>query len=562
MIRFCTQLLLFAWFSTLAAPPVRAEDNPRGYALVLGSNAGGAGQAALAYAEHDAERVAETLAELGRTEPGAIRLLRHPDVATVRAALSELRAELTVDAAAGRRTRLFFYYSGHARARSLSLGAEELPLDELRAALLSLPTTVTVVVLDACQSGAFSGVKGAGPAADFSISSVSGLASRGVAVMASSTGSELSQESSELGSGYFTHHLLVALRGPGDRNADGRVSLDEAYGYAYERALSDTARTQVGSQHATLETDLTGRGDLPLSYPEDADAQLVLPAAIEGRVLVQRERRGAVMAELVKPRGTPLALALPHGRYDVLVRATGERTRAKACTVSLAQGASFSLELAACSDVELPSARGKGASPPSERWFFELGLTGNSSRDDAYVHTLTDFRFQEEDAFAVGLDPLVNVELAAGVGLSRHLSVLARADTLESRKFSRTLQGPDGRSRDETFVWATRAVSLGARGRLPLLSEWLVLFAEGDVGLGFGRTQFSGTGVNHTEHYFGVALRGDVGATFGITRHVGLYLSGGYTYAPVIRNGLDETHDDGGFTLATGLRLRSLEGWW
>jgi hypothetical protein len=64
------------------------------------------------------------------------------------------------------------------------------------------------VVLDACQSGAFSGVKGASAAGDFSISSVRDLHSSGVAVMASSTGSELSQESSELKSSYFTHHLL------------------------------------------------------------------------------------------------------------------------------------------------------------------------------------------------------------------------------------------------------------------------------------------------------------------------------------------------------------------
>jgi len=95
----------------------------------------------------------------------------------------------------------------------MNLGERELSLSDLRERLLSLPTTLTIVVLDACQSGAFSRTKGAEPAADFSFNSVSRLNTSGVAVMASSSASELSQESDSLRASYFTHHLLVALRG-------------------------------------------------------------------------------------------------------------------------------------------------------------------------------------------------------------------------------------------------------------------------------------------------------------------------------------------------------------
>src|SRR5437868_263675 len=128
-----------------------------------------------------------------------------------------------------------------ASATAHDLGSDELPLEELRTRLFQVPATLTVVVLDACQSGAFSRVKGAQPAADFSFNSRQHLDATGVAVLASSSGSELSQESEQLKSSYFTHHLLVGMRGPADANGDGQVSVDEAYRYAYHQTLLSTA---------------------------------------------------------------------------------------------------------------------------------------------------------------------------------------------------------------------------------------------------------------------------------------------------------------------------------
>src|SRR5205807_694263 len=130
--------------------------------------------------------------------------------------------------------------------------------------------TLTVVVLDACQSGAFSRIKGAQPAADFSYSSRQHLDASGVAVLASSSGSELSQESEQLRGSFFTHHLLVGLRGAGDANGDGQVSIDEAYRYAYHQTLMATAETAVGGQHVTFEVDLKGHGDVALTFPRAA----------------------------------------------------------------------------------------------------------------------------------------------------------------------------------------------------------------------------------------------------------------------------------------------------
>ncbi len=129
------------------------------FALVVGSNAGGSAQAPLRYAESDARHVAELLRELGGYRPANVQLALHPTRAELFAALDLLTARAVTEAGTGRRPRVFFYYSGHARSSALNLGAEEVPLAELRERLIGLSDGLTIVVLDACQSGSFSRIK-------------------------------------------------------------------------------------------------------------------------------------------------------------------------------------------------------------------------------------------------------------------------------------------------------------------------------------------------------------------------------------------------------------------
>ena len=93
---------------------------------------------------------------------------------------------------------------------------------------------------------------------------------------------------------------------PTDSQIIGRVTLGEAYRYAYNQTLVATAATAVGSQHATLETGLRGKGEVVLSYPAASSAQLELPAPLDGEVLVRNEPSGSVLAELHKVAGRPL----------------------------------------------------------------------------------------------------------------------------------------------------------------------------------------------------------------------------------------------------------------
>jgi hypothetical protein len=254
-------------------------------------------------------------------------------------------------------------------------------------------------VLDACQSGAFSQVKGAQPRAAFSYNSVARLRTSGVAVMASSSASELSQESDALGGSYFTHHLMVGLRGAGDRDHNGVVSLAEAYGYAYERTLLATARTAVGQQHVTLETSLTGQGEVPITYPAEAGAQLELPAGLEADVLVERD--GSAFAELHKVRDGSVRLALPAGTFTAVLRTNDGLTE---CALSLRDSVVTRLDPTACTRISDDDARTKGygalagAAPREiqESWSMELNFGLGAGPKDDYTHRLDDFAFQDQ----------------------------------------------------------------------------------------------------------------------------------------------------------------------
>ncbi|HTU59017.1 MAG TPA: caspase family protein, partial [Polyangiales bacterium] len=383
----------------------------------MGSNAGGPGQADLRYAEADTERVADVLTALGGYEKEHVERLLHPNAAQLKAALERMRAKVEALSREGVQSRFFFYYSGHARADALNLGREQVPLSELRERIESLPATLSIVVLDACQSGAFSRPKGAQQAADFSFNSVERLNAAGIAVVASSNERELSQESELLRSSYFTHHWLVALRGGGDHNGDGRVTLSEAYQYAYNHTLANTAESAVGEQHATLETNLRGQDDVPLTQPALASSRLRVPSAFEGRVLVQALPSWSVLAELDKVSGQPVSLALPPGRYAATVRRGDQASR---CSLVLEDGAELLLQPEQCSAIAAHEAQAKGDGRPltrdeiraqrmaeqieqqrisdtqDEHLSLEIGFGFGLDHDDsAYFKRLEDFGFQE-----------------------------------------------------------------------------------------------------------------------------------------------------------------------
>jgi hypothetical protein len=482
-------------------------------------------------------------------------------------ALDALRAQLDADRRSDARPEVFFYYSGHSRANAMNLGPDSLSLGVLRERLLALPTSLTVVVLDACQSGAFSRTKGAGRAADFSYNSVDTLATQGLAVLASSTGKELSQESEELQSSYFTHHLLVGMRGAGDANADGRVSLDEAYRYAYTRTLASTSRTAVGGQHAVLETDLTGQGEVPLTYPAAADAQLRLAGSFEGQVLLQIQPSLSVVAELTQARGAPIAVAVPKGRYLATVRQGG---RALECNLSVIGGQAATLDLSACKPVEDLGGRSKGKpEPEGEVWGFDaaIGVGSNLVTDD-YEHRLGEFGY--EPATLGNLVSPMRWSLGISRKMGKDFALLARVALIDAYSWQ-TTGDPLGRAfslglsngGDERFSYSATAFDLGVRLPVSLGGEWLVGYGQLDAGLAVATTRFESSNEQGAEETF-TGFHGRIAAglqamPFGIG---GFFLEGGYAYAPISfsmtgENEIGDVHDSGELSIFLGVHGRT-----
>ncbi len=479
-----TMTRLTAVLTTLLALPPRPAAGappelplrPVAYALVVGANRGGPGQGPLRYAEQDAHRVADLLTQLGGYRSDRVELLEQPDREQLGQALGRITRRLQEHASRGEKSLFLFYYSGHARASGLNLARETLALDQLRVELQALPSTVVLAVLDACQSGAFSRVKGGELTADFSYNSVTQLSTAGIAVMASSGGSELSQESDRLQSSFFTHHLLAALRGAADLDRDGFVTLAEAYRYAYHRTLADTATTSVGSQHVTLETGLRGKGEVVLSYPAQASAQLDLPVALTGQFLIERVAGGSVIAELHKAAGEAMRLALAPGEYRAVWR---HQDDVRECRFQLRDGQVTTVDAAACTAVEDGAVASKGAADHRTRWAADLGLglstpqgyTANYHHTEGFWVTSTYDHVSFEAAAVRTFSPIVELRLTLRPMDSQ--SFQRRYDTGEQERFSFRVFGLGPELRALAHFWR------------------LSIYLQGGLGLTLGRTSYT-----------------------------------------------------------------------
>ena len=154
-------LLVSAAAAALAAVPEPAQPSPlRRFALVAGSNDGGATRVRLRYAATDAQAMARVLQELGGVRTEDLVLLVDPDLAAFTAALARLRDSVQATEPAGERREIVFYYSGHSDERGLILGSDVYPYDDLRAALALARADVRVAILDSCSSGSLTRAKG------------------------------------------------------------------------------------------------------------------------------------------------------------------------------------------------------------------------------------------------------------------------------------------------------------------------------------------------------------------------------------------------------------------
>jgi hypothetical protein len=301
----------------------RASAAVRRYALVVGDNRGDGGEVELRYAESDAQRIYDVLKDLGGFEPGDMVLLRGEETPRVQSTLIGLNDRIRGTIAQGAEAVLFVYYSGHASADALHLAGTHFDLPQLEQLVRGSAATFRILVVDACRSGALTRVKGGHAAPPFDIRVDEHLAEQGLALLTSSAANEDAQESDALKGSFFTHHFVSALLGAADADGDGRITLEEAYRYAYEATLRSSSETWAGLQHPTFRYELQGTGKLPLTQlpvAAQSRATLVFPA---GRtyLVMDRNDHGAVVGE-VPDVARSRRMSVRAGHYFVRGRAT------------------------------------------------------------------------------------------------------------------------------------------------------------------------------------------------------------------------------------------------
>ena len=198
------------------------------------------------------------------------------------ATLPELRSTLgtKVKNRAGPDDMVIIYFAGHGateidvmspdgdglekyllpyEANPNDLYASALPMREVAYVFHRIRSERLVFVADACYSGAGGGrtVSVTGARANLSDRFLERLASgKGKVIISASSASEVSVEKDELGHGVFTYYLIEGLRGPADTNADGLVTVDEAYRYVSEKVPGATGQEQHPVKKGSVEGQL------------------------------------------------------------------------------------------------------------------------------------------------------------------------------------------------------------------------------------------------------------------------------------------------------------------
>ena len=331
------------------------------FALVAAANDGGPDRPPLRYALSDAERFARVIVELGGVSPDHAILLKQPRLKELEDAIDLLErrvAEARRAGDGGARTEVLVYFSGHADDKGLLLGEDRYSYRSLRDRLDEVPADVRIAVLDACASGAITRLKGGRRQRPFLVDESADM--RGHAFLTSSAESEAAQESDRIQASYFTHYLVSGLRGAADATGDGKVTLNEAYQFAFNETLGRTVDTQGGAQHPSYDISLSGTGDVVMTDLRQTSATLVLGAELDGRFFVRNAKQELVV-ELYKPYGRKVELGVEPGSYEVHLEREAGAFLAKP---RLAEGTEVVLEATQFTPTTPEPARARGGAKP------------------------------------------------------------------------------------------------------------------------------------------------------------------------------------------------------
>lgn len=525
-------LFLSCSLLVLAANAVDADTPLQRYTLIVGANFGGADRPVLKYGVSDAERFARVMVDLGGVNPEHNTILKQPKLRDLLDGL-DLLTRRVADAAriAGpgvTRTEVIVYYSGHADEKGLLLGEDRYSYVSLRNRLDQIPADVRIAVLDACASGAFTRIKGGRARPPFLVDQSASM--RGHAFLTSSAATEVAQESDRIRASYFTHYLVSGLRGAADLSGDGRITLNEAYQFAFSETLGRTVDSKGGAQHPSYDINMSGTGDVVMTDVRQLSATLVLGEEVEGRFFV-RNAAQELIVEVYKPYGRAVALGVEPGAYEVRVEHERAALLAK---VSVADGGKQIVDRKQFNPttVEPTRSRGSGDVRPyavegRNRVELRLGMWRTG---------------QNGTASPVGTDDVVG-GLQYTRYLKEHLSMTVAVEGLEVRDASR----PNGAVASIAFLpvgvrW--NPLSFGRR------YDAIKPFVAAGLGPAIGESS-GGLSAQRTYATVGSYLRG--GADFFFARSFAIGVDAGYNWLADFDQPVGARRSYSGFRTTLGL---------
>lgn len=288
--------------------------------LAVGQNQGLQSEVPLRYAHADARGYVRLLQSQGGVAPRHTIVLTETTPKGLDEGFRRIR-ELAEKAAGD--VVFFFYYSGHGDSQSLHLGTSRYQLRTLNRALESVNAKLRIAVVDACRSLDDTQAKGFAASAPFDMKMGAPKGIEGVVTIRSSAEGEASQESTQLGGAVFTHFFMTALRGAADRDQDLRVSLSEAYGYAYDQTIKRSAASTANVMHPSVEIDVEGAGRVMLTDVLPTSSKLKLPREKHARYLIYKRPTGVLVNESWSDSDTRAVVPLAAGEYLVQRRKRG-----------------------------------------------------------------------------------------------------------------------------------------------------------------------------------------------------------------------------------------------
>jgi hypothetical protein len=595
MKRYVWMLFCFLIIS-ICIPHLMADQQMDGlytrrFAFLVGANHGGEDRLTLRYAVDDARAVQKVLEEMGGILPADSHFLADPSRDAFFNALTTLSEDVKQAKEKYRRVEVIFYYSGHSDEENLFLGSDRVSYKEFKDLITSIGADVRIGILDSCASGAMTLPKGVIKKPPFLMDTAYDM--KGYAFITSSSATEAAQESSRLKRSFFTHNLISGMRGAADRNQDGRITLNEAYQFAFDGTLTQTEKTMAGPQHPSYHIQMSGTGDVVITEIWKSTAVLVLKEDVSGKIYIHN-KDNVLVVEMTKLPGREISIGLDTGVYRII--SINDRAIWEA-TVSLDSGNSSELNLAKFSQTDkIPTQlRGSIPGPPPKskvlsdgRWRIEI--FGGFSRinpgdlnlratfddmfnifygEDYFQHQVNQseiisFIKSNEGGKANLLRHSIPVGIRLRYGLTNWFDIsfgFSYISGARESKFKNTFEIVENGGPTALYTDEFQSYTLSANGYIPSVGVHLgkkissflrleafltggPLFAECSYLIdwisGWPISDQSGDFGNLKEGFLeeigkgtGLALQAGAKLDFDIAKHYGLFVEGGYAYQNV-----------------------------